>query len=104
MLPKLRPVAAVPAYDSTHWALSIVSHSDSLFTLFHWMLDFSLAPWLQLVSVQENSIHTSFLPLFQLALVGVLVVQSLHNRLQKSVLTWQCALNSKQLGNLAKTA
>ena len=81
-----------------------MSRYDSSFSLFHWMLDFSLAPWLQLVSVQENSIHMSFLPLFQLALVGFLVVQSLHNRLQKSVLTWQRALNSKQPGKLAKTA
>jgi hypothetical protein len=85
VLPALWRASTFPAHHSTHGALSTVSCYDSPLSLFHWMLDFSLAPWFQLVSIQENSIHTGFLPLFQLALVGVLVVQCLQICLQNSV-------------------
>jgi hypothetical protein len=37
-----------------------------------------------------------FLAVFQLALISYLIVQSKHNRLQKTDLTWQCGLSSKK--------
>jgi hypothetical protein len=49
-----------------------------------WKLDFILAPWLQLASIQVDSIQMGFLPLLQLALAGFLDVQSLQNLLQES--------------------
>jgi len=52
--------------------------------IFHWMLGFSLAPRLQLVSIQERSTQTALLPHFSLALVGFLDIQSIQMSMQES--------------------
>jgi len=57
------------------------------FLIFHWMLDFSLAPGLRFASVQEQSTQTTFSPHFWLVLTGFLAVQ-LYNHLQEMDLTW----------------
>jgi hypothetical protein len=63
--------------------------------IFHWMLDFNLAPRLRFASALEQSTQTTFSPHFWLVLASCLDVQSMHTRLPKTILAWQCALNSK---------
>ena len=52
--------------------------------IFHWMLDFSLAPRLRFASAQEQSTQTTFLPHFWLGLAGFLAVQLTYNHLQEN--------------------
>jgi hypothetical protein len=52
--------------------------------IFHWMLDFNLAPRLRFASTQEQSTQTTFSPHFWLALAGFLAVQLMHNHLQRN--------------------
>jgi hypothetical protein len=48
------------------------------------------------IRLNTKMIHpNTFLPRFWLVLVGCLDVQSRHTRLQRTILAWQCALNSK---------
>jgi hypothetical protein len=51
--------------------------------LFHWMLEFALAPRLPLVSIQNQFIQTGCSPLFLLAAVTIFAVQSGYIRLQE---------------------
>jgi hypothetical protein len=94
-LPKLRSVAAIPAVDSAHWALSTVSDYDFPLSLIRWMLDFALAPLFPLVSCQAVFIQSAFFPNIWLAPVGFLVVQSIHIRRFDDDVGWMGALNSK---------
>jgi hypothetical protein len=50
----------------------------------HRVLDCSLSPWLQCVSIKDQYAQTAFLPDFWPVLVGVLVVQCLQIRMQES--------------------
>ena len=52
--------------------------------LFRWMLDFSHAPRLHFVSVQERFNPTTWLPRFSLASVGFLDIQSIQMSLQEN--------------------
>jgi hypothetical protein len=81
MLSKLWSTVAFSAVDSTHWALFAVSSYDPPLSLFHWMLNFALAPLFPLVSWQEISIQMPFSPNSWLVPDGFLVVQSIHIRL-----------------------
>jgi hypothetical protein len=78
MLPKLQSAAAIPAYASTHRALSTVSGYDPLLSLIHWLLDFALAPLFPLASCQEIFIRLPLSPDFWLVLTDFFVVQSIH--------------------------
>jgi hypothetical protein len=53
--------------------------------IFHWMLDFCLAPRLRFASAQEQSTHTTCSPHFWLVLAGFLAVQLMHSHLRESV-------------------
>jgi hypothetical protein len=54
-----------------------MSYFFYLLLLFRWMLDFTLAPRLPLVSCQEIFIRMPFSPDLQLVLLGFLVVKSM---------------------------
>jgi hypothetical protein len=95
MLPKLRSTVAVPAVDSTHWALSAVSGYDSPLSLIHWVLDFAHAPLFPLVFCQEISIRLPLSPDFWLVPADFFVVQSIHIRQFDGGFDSMCALNSK---------
>ena len=68
---------AVPAVDSTHWALSAVSRYDSPLSLIRWMLDCAHAPLFPLISCQEKSILRPLSPDSWLVQTGFFVVQSI---------------------------
>jgi len=53
VLPKLWSADAFPARYSTYGALSTMSHFGFSPLIFHWMLDFSLAPRLRFASTQK---------------------------------------------------
>ena len=61
-----------------------MSRFGSTLRLFHWMLDFSLAPRLRFASAQEQSTPPTFSPHFWLVLAGFLDVQLTYNHLQEN--------------------
>jgi hypothetical protein len=65
MLPKLRSAVAFPTSHSTYGALPTMSRFGFYPTLFYWMLDFSLAPYLQFTlnsrMVYPNRFFAAFL-------------------------------------------
>jgi hypothetical protein len=75
MLPNLRSTNGLPAFYSTHRTLPTMSSFGFSRLIFHWMLDFCLAPRLRVASAQKQSTQTTFPPHFWLVMAGFLTVQ-----------------------------
>jgi len=60
-----------------------MSHFGFSPLIFHWMLDFSLAPRLRFAFAQESSRQIAMLPRFWLAWVGFLEIQSIQTSRQE---------------------
>ena len=75
-----------------------MSGYDSPLSLFHWTLDFALAPLFPLVSCQEIFIRLPLSPNFWLVLAGFLDVQFIHIRRFDSGFNLAVCLKSQMVG------
>ena len=64
-------------------------------SLFRWMLDFSLAPRLQFVSVKDGFVQTTIWGICGLRWLAFWLYNLCRSAYKKAFLTWQFVLNSK---------